>query len=127
MHDGEEVYRKTSADLRQDRLKELESNGTKFGLEGSKRPYELRLYLTRCNPETTSAELEYFLLNNFESVQKVIIRKNYMNKSSYYSSFKVLILSSTPLDFEEFGQFDWPDDVRCFEGRDNKGPDYRHF
>ena len=28
MHDGEEVYRKTSADIRQDRLKELEAKCT---------------------------------------------------------------------------------------------------
>ena len=127
MHDGEEVYRKTSADIRQDRLKELEAKCTKSGLEGSKRPYELRLYLTKCNPATTSAELEYFLLDNFENIEKAIIKKNHMTKSRYYCSFLVLLVSSTPLVFEDFEHFDWPDDVLCFPGRDNRDPDYRHF
>ena len=127
MHDGEEVYRKTSADIRQDRLKELEAKCTKSGLEGSKRPYELRLYLTKCNPATTSAELEYFLLDNFENIEKAIIKKNHMTKSRYYCSFLVLLVSSTPLVFEDFERFDWPDDVLCFPGRDNRDPDYRHF
>ena len=127
MHDGEEVYRKTSADIRQDRLKELEAKCTKSGLEGSKRPHELRLYLTKCNPATTSAELEYFLLDNFENIEKAIIKKNHMTKSRYYCSFLVLLVSSTPLVFEDFERFDWPDDVLCFPGRDNRDPDYRHF
>ena len=127
MHDGEEVYRKTSADLRQDRLKELESNGTKSTLEGSKHPFELKIYLTKCDPETTSTDLEYFLLKKFPYVEKALVRKNHMNKSRYYASFRVLLVSSSPLDFEEFEQFDWPDDVRCFPGLDNRDPDYRRF
>ena len=53
LHDGEEVSRKTSAVLRQDRLKELESNGTKSELKVSKRPFELKIFLTKFDPETT--------------------------------------------------------------------------
>ena len=62
LHDGEEVFRKTSADLQQDRLKELESNGIKSKLKGSKRPFELKIFLTKCDPDTASTNLEKNLL-----------------------------------------------------------------
>ena len=86
----------------------------------SKRPFELKLFLTKCDPETTSIELENVLLTTFPNIEKALVKKNRMTKSRYYSSFIVLLVSSTPLNFEEFGEFDWPDDIRCFPGHDTR-------
>ena len=64
----------------------------------------MRIFLTKYDPATTSTELEYFLLKKFPNLEKALVRKNHMNKSKYYSSFVVLLVSGSPLNFEEFEQ-----------------------
>ena len=119
-HDGKEVYVKSSEEVRQDKLKELENEGINGNLEGPKRPNVLRLFITKVSPNTTEKKMEYYILQNFNNIGKVIVRKLDMVKSGYYASFIVQVITDadTKLDFEYFEDHDWPNGIKVFPGRE---------
>lgn len=118
--DGEEVYAKTSEEIKQDKIKQLENEGVSGNLEGSKRPNEMKLFITRVKPDTTNKELQMFILKNFTDVINVIARKTTMYKNNHYASFVTTVVSKSDiqLEFEDFQDFEWPDDIRVFPGRE---------
>ena len=119
-HDGEEVYRKTEENIRLQRMEQLKSNENIGKLQGSqKRPQSLKLFITRVDPDTTPQDLELFLLENFTFLEKVITRPQPMHHSRFYQSFVVILISKKTLEFSEFENFPWPDDIKCFPGINN--------
>ena len=80
----------------------------------------LRLFITKVSPNTTEKKLEYYILQNFSDIGKVIVRKLDMVKSGYYASFVVQVITEadTKLDFEYFEDHDWPNGIRVFPGRE---------
>ena len=118
-HDGE-VYNRTEENVRLQRMEQLKSNGNNGRLQGSqKRPESLKLFITRVNPQATPQDMQYFLLDNFNFLEKVIIRPQPMHHTRYYQSFVVILISKKPLYFSEFENFTWPDDIKCFRGLNN--------
>ena len=126
VHDGEEVYTKTAEEIKEDRINQLRNDGTVDKLEGSKRPNQIRIFVTRCSPFTTCRTVEDHILGNFEDVIHTHVRKTHMAKTQDYSSF-VVIARSKPdvfLDIEYFQNGYWPDDIQVYPGRDL---DEQHF
>ena len=119
-HDGEEVYLKTDEEIKEDRLNQLNDEGIDGELEGSKRPNEVRLFITRCAPYTTCRTIENHILNNFSNVMRIYCRKNFMYKNDYYCSFVVKCLTKPDvvMSIEDFQSHNWPDDIRVFKGRE---------
>ena len=119
-HDGEQVYAKNSEDIKQDRLNQLRNNGIEGKLTGTKRPNQLRLFVTRVAPDTTCSAMEAYLLDEFPQVIRAYVRKTPMFKNSYYASFVVIASSDsdTILDIEDFQSHNFPDDIKVFPGRE---------
>ena len=118
-HDGEEVYNRSEQNIRLKKMEQLKSNGNVGKLQGSQRPNSLKVFITRVNPETTSDQMELFLLENFPSLDRVVIRKQPMHHSRNYQSFVIILVSKKVLDICEFENYDWPDDIKCFPGINN--------
>ena len=120
-HDGEQVYTKSVEEIKEDKLNQLRNNGIEGNLEGSKRPNQIKMFVTRVAPETTVAEMEFYILDNFPEVIHAYIRKTPMFKNKYYASFVVIARanSDTILDLEDFQSHNWPDDIRVFPGREH--------
>ena len=78
-----------------------------------KRKIATRFFLTKCLPKMSEAAVEAHILKHFPHVDDVYVRKNSM-KYPEYSSFIFIINSEEELDIEEFEQFDWPGEIRCF-------------
>ena len=119
-HDGEEVYSKSVEEIKEDKLNQLRNNGIEGNLEGSKRPNQIKLFITQVAPHTSAAEMEYYILENFPEVINAYIRKTQMFKNKYYASFVVIAKanSDTILDLEDFQSHNWPDDIKVFLGRE---------
>ena len=119
-HDGEQVYTKSSEEIKQDRLNQLRDNGVEGKLAGTQKPNQLRLFITRVAPNTTCTEMEAFFLDEFPQVIRVFVRKLPMFKNKYYASFVITVLSNPDniLDIEEFQSHDYPDDIKVFPGRE---------
>ena len=119
-HDGEEVYSKSVEEIKEDKLNQLRNNGIEGNLEGSKRPNQIKLFITQVAPHTSAAEMEYYILENFPEVINVYVRKTQMFKNKYYASFVVIAKadSDTILDLEDFQSHNWPDDIKVFPGRE---------
>ena len=120
-HDGEEVYTKSVEEIKEDKLNQLRNNGVEGNLEGSKRPNQLKMFITRVAPQTSVADMEYYILENFPEVIHAYIRKTPMFKNKYYASFVVIARadSDTNLDLDDFQSHNWPDDIRVFPGREH--------
>ena len=120
-HDGEQVYTKSVEEIKEDKLNQLRDNGIQGNLEGSKRPNQIKLFITRVAPQTSAAEMEYYILENFPEVINVYVRKTQMFKNKYYASFVVIAKanSDTILELEDFQSHNWPDDIVVFPGREH--------
>ena len=123
-HDDEHLYGKVTEDIKQARLNQLGNNGIDGTLQGIKRPNQLRLFITQVAPATSEGEIEYYLLENFPDISKVIVRKTKMFKNRYYASFVVLVISNidTILELEDFQEHNWPENIKVYKGRE---PDYQ--
>ena len=105
--------KKTDKEIKEDRVNQLGNDGIDDMLEGSKRPNNIRIYVTRCSPITTVKKIEKYILKHFADVIHTFVRKTHMSKTQFYSSF-VVIARSKPdaiLDIEYFQNHNWPDDI----------------
>ena len=118
-HDGEEVHNRTEQNIRLQRMEQLKSSGNIGRLKGTQRPHSLKVFITRVNPEATPEDMEHFLLENFQSLEKVIIRQQPMHHTRHYQSFVIILISKKALNICDFENYDWPDDIKCFPGINN--------
>ena len=61
-HDGEEVRSSITQDIRLQRIDQLQAIGAKSKHGGTKKPDQLRLFMTRLDPETEPKDMECSLL-----------------------------------------------------------------
>ena len=115
-HDGVEVLKKVTQDIRLQRINQLEATGASASLGGSKRPDYLRLFITKLDPETTPENMENALLHYFPNLERVSARKHRMIRNTSYCSFTVYVNAKpgANLQIEDFINYNWPDDVRCY-------------
>ena len=79
-NDAEQGYKKSTEELKHDRLSQLGSDGITGTLQGIKKPNKLRIFITGAAPNTPEAEIEYYLLEKFPDVIKAIVRKQKCSK-----------------------------------------------
>ena len=120
-HDGIEVLNRITQDIRLNRINQLEASGTPAALGGSKRPETFKLFITLVDPDTTPEAMENSLLHYFPSLERVVVRKHRMLRFTSYCSFSIFAnaKSGSNLKMDDFVNFDWPDDIRCYPHSDN--------
>ena len=125
-HDGEQVFAKSVEDIKQDKLIQLRNNGIEGNIEGSKRPNQIKIFVTRVAPQTSVSEMEYYILDNFPEVISAYIRKTTMFKNQHYASFVVIARTNpdTVLELDDFQSHNWPDDIKVFPGREQGDQQY---
>ena len=64
-HDGEEVHSSVTQDIRLQRIGQLQAIGAKSKLGGTKKPDQLRLFMTRLDPDTEPKDIECTLLEDY--------------------------------------------------------------
>ena len=119
-HDGEEVHTSTTQDIRLQRLAQLEAIGAAEKLSGSKRPDSLRLFITKLDPETTPGDMERSLLSKFPQLERLHAKRHRMEKNNHYCSYSVIVYGKKglKLNIDDFVEYDWEDDIRCFPALD---------
>ncbi|MEL7523452.1 MAG: hypothetical protein AAGJ80_17845, partial [Cyanobacteria bacterium J06553_1] len=85
---------------RDNKLRKLQARGTQRGLRGAPEPDVVYLYITSCDINTTSEEVELHILENYENVSEVRARST-MRSHNYYASFTVTI-KGDDLDTDDF-------------------------
>ena len=119
-HDGVAVRSKVSHDIRQKRIHQLEASGAQATLGGSKKPEYIKLYITLVDPDTTPESMEISVLQAFPDVERAVVRKHRMHKSTSYCSFSVFVCPrlESNLKLDDFINYSWPDDIKCYPHTD---------
>ena len=95
------------------RLQKLQERTNKRGLESAKKIFSTRFVLTKVDPDLTVEDIEYYILNNFDEIADVYVRKNPMSHDKY-ATFIFIIHSENEIDIERVEDHHWPGCVRCF-------------
>ena len=93
-------------------------------LEGMKERKATRFVLTKVNPELTPEDVECYILENFDEINDVYVRKKPMKNHTNYATFVFIINSQEEIDCYGLETHDWPDGVRCFLSPNEPGPRY---
>ena len=72
--------------------------------------------MVKLDPDTTPGDIERSLLRKFPQLDRVFARKHRMEKNNYYCSFSVTVYGKKgcKLDIDDFCEFEWEDNIRCF-------------
>ena len=111
--DDFEVYRSTAYKKKVKRLEKLKERTNQKELGSAKNSISTRFVLTRVEPEQTVEDVEFYLLENFEEINDVYVRKNPMTHDKY-ATFVFIISSENEIDVRMIEDHDWPGRVKCF-------------
>ena len=111
--DGWQTYHSVSAKKKTKRLERLKRNNPNK-LEAMEKIIATRFVLTKVSPHMTPEDIEYYLLENFEEIKDVYVRKNQMVKHNHYCTFVFIVNSHEELDIDYILNWDWPENITCF-------------
>ena len=111
--DDMEVYRSTAYKKKMKRLQKLQERTDKRDLVAAKNLISTRFVLTRVEPDLTVEDVEHYLLDNFEEISDVYVRKNPMSHERY-ATFIFIINSDHEIDVERIEDHNWPSRMKCF-------------
>ena len=95
------------------RIEKLKNQRENKGLISAKREIGTRFALTNCQIDLIDEDVECYLLENFEFMTKVFVRKCEL-KNDRYASFIFIVYADEEIDPYIFENYDWPCRVRCF-------------
>ena len=70
--------------------------------------------LTKVAPELTAEDVEYYILEIFEEINDVYVRKKSMKNHINYATFVFIINSCEEVDVDRMKKHNWPGSVMCF-------------
>ena len=111
--DGYQVYHSVAHKKKMKRLEKLKKSKTR-DLASMKEIVATRFVLTKVMPEMAEEDVERYLLENFDEIKEVYIRKNDMRKHNYYSTFVFIVNSQEEIEIDEIVNHNWPGKVMCF-------------
>ena len=111
--DDMEVYRSTAYKKKIKRLQKLQERKHKRALDSAKKQISTRFVLTKVEPDQTKEDVEEYLLENFEEIEDVYVRKNQMSHDKY-ATFIFIVHSDNEIDIRMIENLDWPGMVKCF-------------
>ena len=94
-------------------MEKLKKRTNQKELGSAKKSISTRFVLTRVEPEQTVEDVEFYLLENFEEINDVYVRKNPMTHDKY-ATFVFIISSENEIDVRMIEDHDWPGRVKCF-------------
>ena len=107
---------------RDSKLQRLQERNPEAELRGAPTPDVVFLYITACDIQTTSEEVELHIFKHFEQVTDVRARATRRINHDYYASFTVTI-KGNDLNLDDFLDADvFPSPIKVFPNR-NKYPD----
>ena len=121
--DGWQTYHSVSAKKKSKRLEKLKRQKPNK-LEAMKKMIATRFVLTKVSPHMTPEDIEYYLLENFEEIKDVYVRKNAMVKHNHYCTFVFIVNSHEELDIDHIVDWDWPENIICFFAPNDNGGGY---
>ena len=113
LHDDFEVYHSTAYKKKMKRIEKLKNERENKGLIPAKRQIGTRFALTNVRVDLIDQDIERYLLENFDSLYNVYVRKCPL-KSDKYASFIFIVYADEEVDPEPFQNHNWPGRVRCF-------------
>ena len=111
--DDFQVYHSVAYKKKMKRLEKLKKSNTK-NLASMKDVIATRFVLTKVTPEMTEDDVECYLLEHFDVINEVYVRKNPMKKHNHYCTFVFIINSDEEIDIGEVVNHEWPGKVTCF-------------
>ena len=96
-HDGFQVYHSSAYKKKMKRLEKLKNQCKNPELLSANKTISTRFVLTKCKPEQEPDKLEFYLLENFEEINEVHVRKNHMSHG-HYSTFVFIAYSENELN-----------------------------
>ena len=102
---------------RDSKLQRLQERNPEAELRGALIPDVVYLYITACDIETTSEEVELHIFKNFDRVTDVRARATKRIRNNYYAAFTVTI-KGNDLNLEDFLDSDvFPSPIKVFPNR----------
>ena len=72
----------------------------------------------------TEEQVEFYLLDNFDQIEDVYIRKNEMKRHNNYTTFIFIVNSDEEIDIRMLENHNWPGGVKCFFAPPSDRPRY---
>ena len=111
--DGFEVVRSTKYKKKMKRMEKLRERTNRRELESAKSSISTRFILTKVDIDLTEEDVESYLLENFEEISDVYVRKNQMTHDKY-ATFVFIIYTENEIDAKMIEDHDWPGRIKCF-------------
>ena len=119
VHDGFEVFHSTAYKKKMKRIEKLKNKRENKGLVPAKRLVGTRFALTNVQIDLIDEDIECYLLENFDCVNEIYVRKC-PPKHDKYACFVFIVYAEEEVDAEIFENHDWPGRVRCFFAPNNR-------
>ena len=122
--DDFQVYRSVAYKKKIKRLEKLKKKSSGKGLTSMKEKIATRFVLTKVDVNEQEDYVEEYLLENFDEINEVHVRKNEMRRHNHYASFVFIVYSEEEIDIDMILNHDWPGKILCFHSPNVYKPRY---